>query len=276
MADGHLCGLMVLGPSIPAETYTGFQVTFLEQAAQALGLSAQTWQLFEASRELSRKILQVREAERFQLAARLHDEPLQQLAAVTNRLDLHLLHWPAEAAPGLQDELRADQQRLRGVAAELRQLCTGLRPPALEAGLAQVVQCLEQRLRADQLEVSVTLHVPPEAELPEALTTAAYHILTEAANNVSKHAGASRVWIEAQLTNGRLCCTLADDGYGIEVEALQLSDLIRTRRFGLVGMHDWATLVGGRLTIGRRPGGLGTRVQLTAPLNEHGARLPLH
>jgi signal transduction histidine kinase len=275
-ANGRLCGLMVLGPNIPNDTYTGFQLAFLEQAAHALGLSAQTWQLFEASRELSRKILQVREAERFQLAARLHDEPLQQLAAVINRLDLRLLHWPAHADLNLQQDLRADQQLLRGVSAELRQLCAGLRPPALEAGLPQVVEGVAQRLRADQVDVCATLAVPPEAELPDAVTAAVYHILTEAANNVSKHAGASRVWLEARLTDGRLTCSLADDGYGIEVEALRLSDLIRTRHFGLVGMHDWALLIGGQLTIGRRPGGLGTLVQLTAPVDGHGARLSLH
>jgi signal transduction histidine kinase len=58
-----------------------------------------------------------------------------------------------------------------------------------------------------------------------------------------------------------------DDGCGFDIATASLSDLVRRHHFGLVGMHEWARLAYGRLTLQPRLGG-GTRVLLIVPLHQ--------
>jgi signal transduction histidine kinase len=83
---------------------------------------------------------------------------------------------------------------------------------------------------------------------------AAYYVVAEALANVHKHAGASRVVVDAKADERSLVIAVVDDGVGgADEEGL-----------GLRGLADRVEALGGRLTLDSPPGG-GTRLRAEMP-----------
>ena len=80
-------------------------------------------------------------------------------------------------------------------------------------------------------------------------------IATEALTNVRKHARATDVEITLTTRGGRLRLEIADNGRGFNPRS-------RTDGFGIVGMRERASALGGRLRISRASRKPGTRVTL--------------
>ena len=84
-------------------------------------------------------------------------------------------------------------------------------------------------------------------------------IVLEAFQNARLHGAAARIEIALRTVGGRAEVCVADDGRGLG----ELQGPVRPG-LGLLGMHERATLLGGRMVLGDRPGG-GTRVRVTFP-----------
>ncbi len=112
--------------------------------------------------------------------------------------------------------------------------------------------------------LDVRLVVEPDGtmpDLPPGVALSAYRIVQEALTNVRKHAGPAHVTVTVHHHTDRLDVTVDDDGRGV-------STMVGERRgFGLVGMRERATVLGGTLMAGPRPGG-GFRVHATLPIEE--------
>jgi signal transduction histidine kinase len=100
---------------------------------------------------------------------------------------------------------------------------------------------------------------PPQVE------TAMFRIVQEALTNVTKYADASRVYVGLSQENGRLRAVVQDNGKGFNVEDTWQATAGRSA-FGLLGMYERATLLGGSLDIESRPGN-GTRVTAEIPVD---------
>ncbi len=109
----------------------------------------------------------------------------------------------------------------------------------------------------------------PPIVIPRAVDDAAYGIALEAVTNARRHAhGAQEVRVQAVIDGAVLRLSVIDDGS---------STLDRTRPtgpgsddrpgYGLRGMYERATLVGGSLRAGPRPRGPGWRVEAELPLD---------
>jgi signal transduction histidine kinase len=84
-------------------------------------------------------------------------------------------------------------------------------------------------------------------------------IVSEALNNVRKHADATLVRIKAEVAEGELLITVTDNGRGFaEAEAFD-------RGMGLQGMRERARLIGGSLRVRSELSG-GTTIDVRAPL----------
>jgi signal transduction histidine kinase len=81
--------------------------------------------------------------------------------------------------------------------------------------------------------------LPPGADLT------AYRIIQEALTNVTKHAGTGSALVRLVWGRDRVTITVADDGRGDRAT----SD--RPPGYGLIGMRERATAVGGDLSAGR-------------------------
>jgi signal transduction histidine kinase len=202
--------------------------------------------------------VQARERERTRWARELHDETVQELAALRLMLagvrdddDVGALrHATVEAINRLDREIDG-----------LRHLITDLRPAVLDdLGLVAAIDALARRAGAiDALAVETDIGLEREGgvRLDPELESAVYRIVQESLTNVAKHAGANRARVAVHTENARLIVTVSDDGRGFAAEP--------TGGFGLEGMRERAELVGGELEVLGRPG-VGTSVRLTVPI----------
>lgn len=263
--SGRVVGALFLGRPVPDGYLNAEQMGFLHQVTNVMAVALEAIRLFESSREMSRTLLEIRNAERVLLASQIHDEPLQEISMLASSL----LQLAKQGNPDsrLAEELGTHSQALQNISKQLREICAGLYPPVLQQGpqwaVKDVVYDFQQKTDLD-IRLSITL--PDDTLISEDVTRVVYYLLTESLNNVHKHASASTVWISLSCMENRLLLTIEDDGKASSPAALSLSDLIRGRHFGIAGMYEWTGLIQGKLILEPRDDG-GTIVTLSAPLD---------
>jgi signal transduction histidine kinase len=218
-------------------------------------------------------ITRTQEEERKRIARELHDDTVQSLIAMGQRIELvkEMMDDPDEGRARLS-ELRT---MVTGAIASVRQFSRDLRPLTLEdLGLIAAMQYqLNQLAQTDGIEVNLT--VEGEAEgLPAEMEVAIYRILQEALNNVRKHAHATRVNVLAQFTPREIKLTIFDNGRGFEVPE-SLTDFASNGSFGMMGLQERAMLFEGDIYVQSTPG-QGTTVQLTMPRQKELAAFSVH
>ena len=92
-----------------------------------------------------------------------------------------------------------------------------------------------------------------------------YRIAQETLENVIRHAGAHTIRVSLEQTGTEMTLTIADDGQGVDLDALEIAGADADDRFGIRGMKERAALIGGQLEISSQAG-QGTSVRLTAPV----------
>jgi signal transduction histidine kinase len=203
------------------------------------------------------------EEERKRIARDLHDDTVQSLIAIGQRIELcrASLGDPEEARAQLTDVRRMVTEAIQSV----RYFSRELRPLALEdLGLVPALQLLVNDLaRADSLEADLEIDGQPQGLAPD-LEVAIYRIVQEALQNVRKHAHASEVRVRAEFTDKVVAIAVRDDGVGFIVPPSP-TDLASQGNFGLMGIEERAQLFGGKLEIYSQPGH-GTEIKVTLPL----------
>jgi len=218
-------------------------------------------QMLERLRTLSRRLLEVQEAERRHLARELHDEVGQVLTGL--RL---LLKLDGDLA---MDEVKHRFKQARGIVVELlarvRELSFDLRPAALDQlGLLPALVGLFERY-TNQTGVRVEFkHKELEERFAPEVETTAYRIVQEALTNVARHAGVAGVTVRVGVTPDVLNLQIEDRGSGFDPDAASAT----TRSGGLAGMQERVVLLHGQLTIESRPGA-GTKIIAELPLDGH-------
>jgi signal transduction histidine kinase len=192
------------------------------------------------------------EAERRRWAQELHDDTLQELAAV--QVLLSAARTDIDTVARSQAIEQAQDCVARQIAA-LRRLIDHLRPLALDTlGLVPAVRELARRDPGPGTVIEAVLEpLPP---LPAEVETAAYRIVQEAVTNALRHAGASRITIAARAMPNSVLVTVADNGGG--------GDRIAPG-FGLLGMRERAEAIGAQLAFIEDHG---LTVRLDIPLPE--------
>ena len=251
--QGKEIGVWLLGRRDPDDYYPQNDILLLRSMANILAVVIENAYLFDALQELSLERLRAQQEERQDLAARLHDEPLQRAWAVVSKLDYVLAN---SSILGEQTTVILQQQKdeVLKLIEQLRSICMGLRSFLLnedvESMLRETVQTFQERLAG----VTVVLKLPKakkhRPELSDVVMDAVYHVVIEALANVGKHAQATRVQVDLQYDADSLIVRVEDDGQGVAAGRMSLPELIRERHFGLVGLHQWAKMAGGELTIG--------------------------
>ncbi len=211
---------------------------------------------------LTRQVTRAQEEERKRIARELHDDAAQQLVYLCRGLDDLADLWGRRG-----EEARVKLEDLRRHAGEtlerVRQFSRDLRPAVLDdLGLVAALEWLTADL-GGRTGMEALFRVSGQ---PRRLSTeeevAIFRIVQEALRNVERHAGASRVWVEAWFDEERVRVLVADDGKGFDLEALERS---RTPfHLGILGMKERAQLVGGTLHIEAEPG-KGTTVRVEVP-----------
>ncbi|MDW8278287.1 MAG: ATP-binding cassette domain-containing protein [Anaerolineales bacterium] len=216
-----------------------------------------------ALQEANRRLMTEREAERKALARELHDQVIQDLLSYTYQLE-DLENEAGESER--QEELAEIRNGIRQVVSGLRQICSDLRPPTIDShGLSAAIRSLAHQW-SKQTGIKVELDLDPElGRLPEPIELSVFRIVQEGLSNVRKHAlGATRVALSLYRTpTASLVVRMSDDGPGIEAP-IDLAELSEKKHFGLVGISERVSLLGGSMQIDSSPGG-GVQVCVEIP-----------
>lgn len=237
---------------------------FFSQLADMLAIASETISRVEFADKRSITIMRARESERRQLAAQIHDSPLQTLTLLKN--DLRALSATISRIDANSAEmLSAKVKVLADTSDQLRSICVGLNPPAIDQGLGFIAEDLASRFtRQHDLHVRLNLDLPPDCGESTELAKAAYHIMQESLNNVVRHAQTEVVQISMLIEGDCLRLTIADNGIG--ADTLATAPLPASReKLGLQNMIEWARYAGGQLSIDSNRS-QGTRVAFVAPL----------
>jgi len=227
-------------------------------AAASAGTAIATAQ--SVGRDRLRRTMQAAENERRRWAHELHDETLQALAG------LRVLLSSAQRSTDEQLFRRATSEALDQLDTEiesLRVLISELRPAALdELGLRAAIVALAERTSVRHgIDVTTTIDPPQEPSRSSALDpereTVVYRIVQEALTNAARHAEPESVAVRLSQRNGEVHVSITDDGEGFDPSA-------PTQGFGLVGMRERVSLVGGRFELASSPAGTIVAISLPA------------
>lgn len=206
--------------------------------------------LVRAVRDRERQMLLLRladtvEEERAAIAADLHDDAIQRLAAVAIRLgSLDLDEPTAGIVDSCEDELTT-------VVTSLRDLVFTLLPPEIDRfHLGETIRDLVS-WRFGESQVLVTVVDKVDRELAPALAITAYRIIQEGLTNVYKHADATKVSVTVSEIDGRLRASVIDDGCGSDPLDPLNSE---TGHVGFRTMRERAEGLGGELHFVTSPG----------------------
>lgn len=255
--QGETVGYIVLGPRAPNEAFSSTDVRLLEDLAPQVGVAVKAVRLTTDLQRSREQLVLAREEERRRLRRDLHDDLAPTLASLglTASTAADLIPTNPAMATALVKELQAE---IRSAVGNIRRLVYDLRPPALdELGLLAAVRERAAQYSNAPEGFHVTVDAPTELPaLPAAVEVAAYRIVQEALENVSKHAQAMRCVIRFTNHNG-LEIEITDDGMGLPSNI--------TPGVGLRSMRERAEELGGNCVIEPGVNG-GTRVLARLPI----------
>jgi two-component system sensor histidine kinase DegS len=209
-------------------------------------------------------VTQGQEAERARVARELHDGPVQELIALGQRAEMArrlLERGEIREAQRLLDELRGAGTETLG---ELRRLIGALRPVYLED--LGFLPALEMLVREMDRRTTARVRLERGDNLPRLASQvelSAYRVAQEALTNAVRHAEANVITVRVDYDGDELVLAVEDDGAGFELPP-RPDLLTRAGHFGLVGMQERVTRMGGTLRIRTAPGA-GTRIFIRLP-----------
>ena len=264
-----ICGLAVLGllyDGIYPEISQFASVVAVCAGVLMVGRTALTFRelrvLTEArQRALSERLVEAQDDERARIAADVHDDSIQALAAVDLRLGA-LRNRLRDRAPQEAVAVETAMDAVHGAGVRLRSLLFELETPVLDAELPDGLRDTAAQLFEDS-GVAWSVEQRGRAPLPTQVRVSAYRIAREAMVNALKHAQATRVTITVDATDRGVEVQVLDDGTGTDSAPPAHSG---RRHSGVVGMRDRAMASGGWWRSGPGPGGIGTAVSFFLPV----------
>jgi signal transduction histidine kinase len=221
--------------------------SFTELVATAIA-NAQSRTQLAASRA---RVVAAADDSRRRLERDLHDGTQQRLVSLGLELRVAQSLVPEDAREA-HAKLDQVESGLMSALEDLREISRGIHPAILSrGGLGPALRALARRSA-----VPVEMHADSLGDLPDGVEIAAYYVVSEALANAVRHADASRVRVEVEVVDDRLCVNVADDGVGGADPA---------RGTGLIGLGDRVGALGGTVAITSPPSG-GTSIVAELPL----------
>ena len=223
-----------------------------------LSIAVERARLFQQSSELGAL------EERNRLAREIHDTLAQGLAATA--LQLEAAEANLEGRPKIEGARQAVRKALaltQESLDEARRSVLDLRAAPLEGRtLAKALAALGAEMSSE-----ADLDIKFEADgrtvsLPSSVEVGLYRVAQEALSNVVRHAGATRVTMRLASAPGEIRLSVTDDGKGFD------PDSVPGERYGLVGINERATLLGGRMAVESEVG-VGTRIDIFIPVGPY-------
>lgn len=234
------------------------QVALQERNSRLEIAEAELRRALDQERALNQRIEELAAiAERNRIARDIHDSMGHNLVALNIQMESALALWesnPERAYACLTEAKDLGSEALRSV----RQSVSDIRVDPLQG------QTLEAAISKLAQEFYRTTGITPRCQIQltqsvsNPVNTVIYRIVQEALTNICKHANATAVALQLQITDGVLGLILQDNGSGFQVNTTRSG-------YGLQGMHERVTAVGGNLEITSQPGA-GCRIRVEVPI----------
>lgn len=266
VASSTVLGQMILAcPSKPCFGASGSQI--LMSIGSQLAVAVENARLYGAVRNSMRKYIEAQEEERKRIARELHDETAQLLTALSLTIEA-ALQTPATSVDEVRALMATAQPLTERVSTGIDRLIRDLRPSLLDdLGLVEALGWYADH-RLKPLGIRVAFDTPlTEQRLRPELETTLFRVAQEAMSNVAQHAKAENVTVAVELEPEEVTLEIEDDGCGFDVEASLSGDKDTEdgSSFGLLGMRERVSLLGGTLEVESRVG-QGTRVRAVLPM----------
>jgi signal transduction histidine kinase/ligand-binding sensor domain-containing protein len=220
-----------------------------------------------AQQAFSRQLIASQEAERKRIAAEMHDSLGQRLVVIKNLAYLLLRSKKASPADDAEVETIAEiSDEASSAIAETREISYNLRPFQLDRlGLTKAIEAMIRTTGiASAIRFTSELDNIDDV-FPEDLRINFYRIVQESLGNIMKHAQATEVNVRVKRRVDKVILTIEDNGRGFVAD--EQSPLPSRSGFGLTGMGERASLLGGELKVRSTPG-KGTTVLFEIPLEQ--------
>jgi PAS domain S-box-containing protein len=212
----------------------------------------------EQIRKLAGRLITAQEEERRRISRELHDDVVQTVASLAINISRIRQKLPASADSSAL-ELKALQQRVSGLADDIRRISHQLHSAVLEhAGLIMAIRAFaEEFSRLENMKVDLILPATSDGIPPE-VSLCAYRLVQESLRNAKKHSGANVAKVALEIRDHELHLTVQDHGRGFDVERVRSG-------LGLVSLDERVRLCHGHLAIASQVN-RGTTVTARIPL----------
>ncbi|MFI6810215.1 sensor histidine kinase [Streptomyces luteogriseus] len=205
-------------------------------------------------------VTETRRSERLAMAADLHDFVAHHVTGILVQTQVARMMATTQPQEHEQDldpvlagieraatEALASMRRTVGVLRDTGPESADLRPVGDLAGIAELIEGFATPGQ------KVVLHRDPSVshDLPHEVQAAAFRVVQEALTNIRRHAAdALHIEVRLRVSTSHLEVSVADDGRG----GTQLPAAAHGGGFGLVGLKERVTALGGNLGAGPRDG----------------------
>lgn len=231
-----------------AEAFNDMAESLKRREAEVKTVNRELMKQHEQRKILSKRLIDLLEKDREQIAMELHDHIGQILTSLKINLEIIQNQLGPEHS---RLELRINESKERAVQAmrDIKQISRGLKPSVLGTlGLVSSVRELLNDIEMNTgLDINFFTHKIP-AELGKEKELAIYRITQEALNNIVKHAHASTVFVSLIVKERRISLSIEDNGTGFDLEkTMEFSK--RQDPFGLLIMRERAEQLHGEFNI---------------------------
>jgi two-component system sensor histidine kinase UhpB len=236
----------------------------IKKLAESFNLMAKTvMEKMRLERKYLSQIIEAQENERRRISRELHDEIGQALYAIQFNLEMIDKDLP-QTTSIVRGRLGEAKSLSSQTLTAMRQLSQDLRPTMLDdLGLIPTLRWYVQNF-SNRLNIYSNFEaIGLEEKLSPQIETALYRIVQEALNNIAKHAQADRVEVSLVIRDSRIYASIHDNGKGFDLEKV-LHPESPEGGFGIIGIKERVSLLGGQIDIQSRPG-FGTLISIEIP-----------
>jgi len=199
--------------------------------------------------------------ERHRIARDLHDTVLKTLQGLS--LEARAL---GNKMPSAKETARYIEEVCSRTSREIREVIFDLRSDSVEEGIgAQISRMLAEWSKSTSISGKFSLSGQDPILPPETIRQL-INIVSEALINVQRHAGASRVQINMDISHETLRVEISDNGHGIGHNADELHSFVAEGKLGIAGMKERVELLGGSFSVSSDPAG--TAVKFSLPVRQ--------
>jgi PAS domain S-box-containing protein len=224
----------------------------------------------DSLRELSARLLRLRDEEQRRLARELHDSVGQLLAAIGMNIAV-ISSESDKLSPAAAKCVQENAELIQQVSREIRTISHLLHPPLLdEAGLASALRWYVEGF-AKRSGIEVDLQIPAElGRLPNQMEIALFRVVQECLTNIHRHSGSSTARVRILVEQNHFSLEIEDQGKGIAEEAQSLMEQSSPVGVGVSGMRERLWQLGGTLDVRSSP--RGTLVRAVLPIDSAAPR----